>query len=245
MVERNAYIGGCDGVAVGLGARLVGQEPVGTMPHALILIMGDTVEATKAFHEIIEPEVDRVSLIDTFNDEKIEALNVAQALGKNLFGIRLDTPSSRRGEFLQIMEELRWELDLRGYGHVKLFLSGGIDEYQILKYNPLADAYGVGTAISDAPVVDFSMDIVEVDGQPLAKRGKRSGSKKVLRCRRCFKTTVVPVQKRTPACPCGGKNEELLRPLFAQGKKGGALPKADRIRSFVLQQLQKVGLDEE
>jgi len=71
LVERNAYIGGCDGVAVGLGADLVDTEPVGTMPHALILIMGNTVEATKAFHEVIEPHVNRVSLIDTFNDEKI------------------------------------------------------------------------------------------------------------------------------------------------------------------------------
>jgi len=82
LVERSAYIGGCDGVSAGLGARLLGMDPVGTMPHALVLIIGDTVEATKAFHEIIEPRVKRVSLIDTFNDEKIEAINVANALGQ-------------------------------------------------------------------------------------------------------------------------------------------------------------------
>ncbi|HUU81327.1 MAG TPA: hypothetical protein VMW90_07755 [Acidobacteriota bacterium] len=58
------------------------MEPVGTMLHTLVLIIGDTVEATKAFHEIIEPRVKRVSLIDTFNDEKIEAINVANALGQ-------------------------------------------------------------------------------------------------------------------------------------------------------------------
>jgi nicotinate phosphoribosyltransferase len=244
MVERNAYIGGCDGVAVGLGAHLVGKEPVGTMPHALVLIMGDTVEATKAFNEIIGPDVGLVSLIDTFNDEKIEALNVAQALGKDLAAVRLDTPGSRRGDFLQIMEEVRWELDLRGYKHVKLFLSGGLEEYQIMRYNPLADAYGVGTAISDAPVVDFSMDIIEVDGKPLAKRGKMGGSKQVLRCPRCFKTTVIPAQKRTPACSCGGRNEPLLQPLFSKGKMRGKLPKADAIRTFVLKQLERVELDE-
>jgi nicotinate phosphoribosyltransferase len=112
-----------------------------------------------------------------------------------------------------------------------------------MKYNPLADAYGVGTAISDAPVVDFSMDIVEVDGKPLAKRGKMGGSKNVLRCRRCFKTTVVPVQKRIPACSCGGKNEALLHPLFSKGKMTGTLPKADAIRNLVLKQLDKVQLD--
>lgn len=245
MIERNAYIGGCDGVSVGLGARLVGQEPVGTMPHALILIFGNTVEATKAFHEVIEPKVGRVSLIDTFNDEKIEALNVAKALGKDLFAIRLDTPDSRRGNFYRIIEEVRWELDLRGYGHVKILLSGGLDEYQILEYNSLADSYGVGTAISNAPVVDFSMDIVEIDGEPLAKRGKMSGSKEVLRCRRCLNTLLSPVGKGAPNCPCGGKREEILSPLIKKGKLKKILPKAESIRKYVLNQLKKVPLDGE
>jgi nicotinate phosphoribosyltransferase len=53
MVERSAFIGGCDGVAVVKSAEFIGEEPVGTMPHALMLVMGDTVEATRAFHEII------------------------------------------------------------------------------------------------------------------------------------------------------------------------------------------------
>ena len=75
------------------------------MPHALILILiiGDTVEATKAFDEVIDPKVKRVSLIDTFNDEKIEAIRVSEALGKKLFAVRLDTPSSRRGGLQRII----------------------------------------------------------------------------------------------------------------------------------------------
>jgi nicotinate phosphoribosyltransferase len=242
MVERNAYIGGCDGVAVGLGARLVGLEPTGTMPHALILIMGSTVEATLAFHEVIEPHVRRVSLIDTFNDEKIEALNVAQALGDDLFAVRLDTPGSRRGDFNKIMEEVRWELDLRGFQHVKLLLSGGLDEYQIMEYNAFADAYGVGTAVSNAPVVDFSMDIVEINGQPLAKRGKRSGSKSVLRCADCFETTVVRAGKPAALCSCGGHYEDLLSPLLTKGKLNAPLPGPQEIRNHVLNQLERVEL---
>jgi len=65
---------------------------------------------------------------------------------------------------------------------VKLFVSGGLDEEEILRLNPVADAYGVGTAISNAPVLNFAMDIVEVDGRPVAKRGKMSGRKEVFRC---------------------------------------------------------------
>jgi len=245
MVDRNAYIGGCNGVSVGLGARLVGQEPSGTMPHALILIVGDTVEAVRLFHEAIEPEVKRVCLIDTFNDEKIEALNVARALGEDLFAVRLDTPRSRRGDFSRIMEEVRWELDLRGFNHVKLFLSGGLDEFRILEYNPFADAYGIGTAISNAPVIDFSMDIVEVEGRPLAKRGKMSGSKRVLRCEACFRTFVLPAENEMPACPCGQKTGDLLVPHFQQGEPKQTPPKPEQIRQYVIEQLEKVDLGAE
>lgn len=242
LVERNAYIGGCDGVALIPGANLVGIEPSGTMPHSLILIMGDTVEATKAFHEVIEPHVKRVSLIDTFNDEKIEALNVAQALGENLYAVRLDTPSSRRGNFKEIMAEVRWELDLRGFEHVKLLLSGGLNEYQIQEYNEFADAYGVGTAISNAPVIDFSMDIVEVDGIPLAKRGKRSGSKCVFRCKDCLETVVLPSGKTPAPCRCGGEMENILRPFVSKGKTKTFLPEPKEIREFVINQLEKVNI---
>ena len=242
LIERNAYIGGCDGVSATLGAKLIGRDPVGTMPHALILLIGDTVEATRAFDEIIEPAVERVSLIDTFNDEKIEALNVAGALGDKLYAIRLDTPSSRRGDFLEIMREVRWELDLRGYGHVKIFLSGGIHESDILRYNTLADAYGIGTAISSAPAVDFSMDIMEIDGRPIAKRGKMSGSKRVLRCTQCFETRVCPLTELPSRCSCGGTEEDLLVDFFSHGEPKYPLPEASEIRKFVLQQLTKVEL---
>ena len=242
LIERNAYIGGCDGVSVGLGADLIGKEPAGTMPHALILIMGDTVTATKAFDEVIEPSVRRVSLIDTFNDEKVEALNVAGGLGDRLHAVRLDTPDSRRGDFLEIMREVRWELDLRGYTEVKLFVSGGIDEMDIKRYNPLADAYGVGTAISNAPVIDLSMDIVEIEGTPFAKRGKMSGSKRVFRCAECGATRVSPASQEPRTCACGGAEEDILVPFVSQGDLQYDLPTASQIREFVLQQLNKVEL---
>lgn len=239
MVERNAYIGGCDGVAMGLGARLAGIEPSGTMPHALILIMGDTVEATRAFHEVIDPSVKRVSLIDTYNDEKVEALNVARALGKDLYAVRLDTPKSRRGDFRKIMEEVRWELDLRGFEHVKIFISGGLDEYRIREYGDCADAFGVGTAITAAPVIDFSMDIVEVDGRPTAKKGKRSGSKSVMRCESCMETVVIPRGKSLKSCSCGGKMVEILNPFLSQGEMKSPLPTPLEIRNHVIGQLAR------
>jgi nicotinate phosphoribosyltransferase len=268
MIERSAFIGGCDGVAVVKSAELIHEEPVGTMPHSLILLMGDTVVASSAFNEIIDPHVRRVVLIDTFCDEKEEALRVARQLGQDLFAVRLDTPSSRRGNMRQILQEVRWELNLRGFQQVKLFVSGGIDEYNILDLNPVADAYGVGTCVSNASVSDFALDIVEVAGQPLAKRGKKSGRKTVLRCPDCFQTQIVPaaaspsqgncscstpLEPLVPAaailsqgtcscCTCGTPLEPLLTPLIQQGKVVRPLPSPQEIRAFVLQQLTRVSL---
>ena len=172
MIERNAYIGGCDGVAVVKSGEIIGEDPMGTMPHALIICMGSTVDAIRAYDEVLDPKLKRVALIDTFLDEKFECLNVAEAMGDKLFAVRFDTPSSRRGDFYRILEETRWELDLRGYSHVKFYVSGGIKEEDVPALNPLVDGYGIGTAISNAPVVDYAMDIMEVKGKPLAKRGK-------------------------------------------------------------------------
>ncbi len=246
MIDRSAYIGGCDGVSVVESAELLGVEPTGTIPHALILVVGDPVEAFMMFDEIVDESVDRIALVDTFGDEKFEALNAAEALGDKLFAVRLDTPSSRRGDFKRIFEEVRWELDLRGYQHVKMVASGGLDEYSIPELNEVVDSYGVGTCISNAPVIDFSMDIIEIEGEPIAKRGKLSGVKRVLKCTRCSNRRVAPGKSDVNAtysspvlCICGGEMIDLLKPLIQSGKIARDLPSPQDIREYVLDQLRR------
>jgi nicotinate phosphoribosyltransferase len=243
MIERNAFVGGCDGVAVTKSAELIDADPMGTIPHALVLVIGDTVEALRAFDDVIDPKVRRVALIDTLQDEKFEAIRVAEALGRDLYAVRLDTPSSRRGDFYRILEEVRWELDYRGFDYVKIIASGGIDEYQMPRLNPLVDAYGVGTAIANAPVLNFGLDIMEIDGQPIAKRGKHSGSKRVLRCRACGRTVVVPAHQAVGQCVCGGSYEDLLKPLIRDGRVARDLPPPRTLREHVLEQLRRLALE--
>src|SRR2546428_12971803 len=89
MIERNALIGGWDGVAVTKSAELIDADPMGTIPHSLVLMVGDTVEALRAFHEVIDAKVRRVALIDTRQDEKVEAIRVAEALGGGVVAVRL------------------------------------------------------------------------------------------------------------------------------------------------------------
>lgn len=240
MIERNAYIGGCDGVAVVKSGEVIGEDPMGTMPHALIICMGSTVEAIRAYDEVLEPKLKRVALIDTFLDEKFECLNVAEVMGERLFAVRFDTPSSRRGNFYRILEECRWELNLRGFEHVKFFVSGGIREEDLPVLNPLVDGYGIGTSISNAPVVDYAMDIMEVEGKAIAKRGKWSGSKRVLRCGGCQKRMIVPLNEKTYSCQCGGAFEDILIPVMDKGKYLLDVPSPREIRNFVLKQLEAI-----
>ena len=145
-----------------------------------------------------------------------------------------NTPASRRGNFYRILEEVRWELDIRGLGHVKLFVSGGIKEDDIPGLNPVVDAYGIGTSISNSPVVDFSMDIVEVEGKPFAKRGKWSGAKSVLRCKSCGKDVIVPFNDKPGRCGCGGEAEDLLSPLIKGGEVVRTRVAPNEIREKVL-----------
>ncbi len=243
MIERNAFVGGCDGVAVTKSAELIDADPMGTIPHALVLLFGDTVEALKAFHEVVDPKVRRVALIDTLQDEKFEAIRVAQALGKDLYAVRLDTPSSRRGDFFRILEEVRWELDIRGFEHVKILASGGIDEYEILRLNPMVDGYGVGTSIANAPALSFALDIMEIEGRPMAKRGKRSGAKQVWRMPGTVRNVLLPASKPAPTAPDGRPAEALLKPLIAGGRIVRDLPPPRTIREYVLEQMARIDIN--
>ncbi len=240
MIERNAFVGGCDGVAVTKSAELIDADPTGTIPHALVLLFEDTVQALTAFHEVVDPKVRRVALIDTLQDEKFEAIRVAEALGKDLYAVRLDTPSSRRGDFYQILSEVRWELDIRGFEHVKILASGGIDEYEILRLNPLVDGYGVGTSIANAPVLSFALDIMEIEGKPMAKRGKRSGSKQVWRLAGTVGNLVLSAAKPAPTGPDGRRAEPLLKPLITQGRLVRDLPPPRTLREYVLEQMAQI-----
>ena len=174
MIERAAWIGGVDGVSNICAPE--GMPVVGTMPHAFVMCYRTPEDAWKAFDRSAPKSVPRIMLCDTYCDEKTESLRAAEC---GATAVRLDTPRSRRGNMRAIIEEVRWELDAHGYGDVKIFLSGGVTREDVIQYRDCVDAFGVGGAIANAPVIDFAMDIVEIGGKAKAKRGKRSGVKQV------------------------------------------------------------------
>jgi nicotinate phosphoribosyltransferase len=178
QMDYASVVGGCIGASTPAGARLAGLAPTGTMPHALVLIFGDTVRAAEAFDRHIEPDVPRIVLVDTFKDEAEEALRVADALGDRLWGVRLDTPSERGRVTADLVKEVRARLDQAGHGHVRIVVSGGIDVERISYFKDAGapvDSFAVGGAISDASPIDFTGDLKEIDGRPIAKRGRIPG----------------------------------------------------------------------
>lgn len=238
-VERAAYIGGMDRVSNVLGAKLLNQKAVGTMPHAMIQCIGDQVEAWKAFDKHMPRDVPRIALIDTFSDEKSEAMAAYAALGRKLYGVRIDTPSSRRGNWRKIIEEVRWELNARSGRDVKIFLSGGLDEESIALHSDLADGFGVGTCISTAPVVDFSMKIVQLEEKGRivmrAKRGDIGGRKQVFRNSKTFHDIVTLEGGRAPK-----GYRALLTPLLKNGRLARELKDEDYVHTRVKANLRKL-----
>lgn len=214
VLERNSLIAGLDGISHVAAGTQIGEEAVGTMPHALIIPFGrnNQEQAWKAFDDAVDNDVPRIALCDTFTDEKDEVIRAVDALGDRLDGVRLDTTSSRRGKFDQIIQEVRWELDREGRQDVDIIVSGGIGPETMEKLKDLVDGFGVGGYISDADPLDFGLDIIEVEGDSIAKRGKFSGVKEVYRTPE-GKHKTLPQTEDAPS-----DWDSLYEPLLRDGK---------------------------
>lgn len=184
-----AHIAGAIGVSTDAQASWWGSEGVGTVPHALIAAYGgDTVLATRKFADHIDPTIQVMTLVDFENDCVRTALEVAEALGPRLYAVRIDTSEmlvdrslwEAMGRFRptgvnpQLVENVRRALDARGFGAVKIVVSGGFTVEKIGEFERLGvpvDAYGVGSSLFQGRF-DFTADVVLTDGKPCAKVGR-------------------------------------------------------------------------
>lgn len=239
LIERSVYLAGVDAITTPLGAEMFGAPAMGTMPHALVIVMGGPQEAFAAVHKYLEAKIPRIALVDTYYDEKTEALLAVEAI-PDLTGVRLDTPASRRGNFPAIVREVRWELDFRGHKNVQIFVSGSLDETSIpALLEAGVDGFGVGTSLSNAPTIDFAMDIVDVEGKPAAKRGKFGGRKDL---QRCPKDGTYEVGVRS--CPaCGTKMAPAYTKYLDRGRTSEPLPSLESIRERVRTELEQASIE--
>lgn len=178
-MERAALIGGADDVSCILGASLAKREPKGTIPHAFVIILGDTLEAARIFDKYIDDSVPRIILVDTFKDEAEESVRIAKffrEIGKKLDGVRLDTPRERGRVTPELVREVKERLKIEGFGDIKIVVSGGLDPERIsILEKAGADIFGVGSFIASFNKIQFTMDLKEVEGKAIAKRGRIPG----------------------------------------------------------------------
>jgi nicotinate phosphoribosyltransferase len=185
-----AHVAGAIGVSTDAQASWWGGVGVGTVPHGLIAAFGgDTVDAARAFADRYAGEMNVTVLVDFDNDSVATALAVADALGDDLWGVRLDTSErmvdralwDEMGEFGPtgvnpvLVARVRTALDEAGHERVKIVASGGFDAEKIRHFEELGaavDAYGVGSSLVRGSN-DFTADVVRLEGRPRAKAGRR------------------------------------------------------------------------
>ncbi len=176
MEAMAVKFGGCTAASCVLGAKLCGREPSGTVPHAAILIMGDTLKLAEAYDKVLPENIGRTFLVDTFHDECEEALRLAREMGDRLGAVRLDTPGERGGVTAELVKEIRYRLNHEGFNRVKIVVSGGLNPERIKTLAEAgADIFGVGSYIAHAVPMDMTMDLKQVNGKDIAKRGRLPG----------------------------------------------------------------------
>ena len=180
-----AHVAGAIGVSTDAQASWWGGRGMGTVPHALIAVYGgDTVAAARAFAARYAAEMNVTVLVDFENDSARTAIEVARALGDELWGVRLDTSErledvslAGTGSFgvtAELAHRVRDALDAAGFPGVHIAVSGGFTVEKIERFEQEGvpvDAYGVGSSLLRG-ANDFTADVVMVDGRPCAKVGR-------------------------------------------------------------------------
>ncbi len=124
---------------------------------------------------------------------------------------------------------------------MKIFVSGGLDEAEIISLRDSVDGFGVGTSISTSPVIDFGGKIVAVEDENTgktilrSKRGDLSGIKNVYRDYATL-TDVITLDNEPPS----SKYRPLLQPLLRDGKIVRDFMALDDLRKRTIETVSQV-----
>ncbi|MBX6365994.1 MAG: nicotinate phosphoribosyltransferase, partial [Gemmatimonadetes bacterium] len=153
---RAFYVAGVASTSDVLAGARYGIPVAGTMAHSYVQAHDDELEAFRRFASLY-PET--TLLVDTYDTLRgVDAvIRLAAELGDafRVRAIRLDS-----GDLAELARESRRRLDEAGLTGVRIFASGGLDEYAIaalVRSGAPIDAFGVGTRMgvsSDAPALD-------------------------------------------------------------------------------------------
>lgn len=225
-LARVAYMVGFAGTSNVLAGKMYGIPVFGTMAHSFIEAFESESDAFRAYARSF-PDTSTF-LVDTYDTpggvEKAAVVASAMASeGHSLQAIRLDS-----GDFLDLAAEARKILDRAGLQDVRIFASGGLDEFEVdrlLREGAPIDGFGVGTKVGvsqDAPWSDCTYKLVEFDGRPTLKlstdKATLPSPKQVYRFvdrRDCYERDLIALASEQP--PPGGS--PLLREAMAGGHR--------------------------
>ncbi|HWH77782.1 MAG TPA: nicotinate phosphoribosyltransferase, partial [Candidatus Binatus sp.] len=188
-VARSSYLAGFAGTSNVRAGKEYGIPIVGTMAHSFVSSFDREIDAFRAYAASFPNHA--ILLIDTYDtlEGARNAVRVAQEMagrGHNLIGVRIDS-----GDLAAQACAVRKIFDEAHLPQLKIFGSGGLDEYDLAEFSKARipyDSYGVGTKMgisADAPWSDMSYKLVEYHDRPVLKlsTGKAScpGSKQVFR----------------------------------------------------------------
>jgi nicotinate phosphoribosyltransferase len=189
VAARSSYLVGFEATSNVLAGQRFGIPVAGTMAHSFVMAFDNELQAFRAYARLFPQRT--ILLIDTYDTiaGARNALQVALELkqrGETLHGVRLDS-----GDLIDLSRRVRHILDEGGFQDVKIFASGGLDEFDlaaILAQKAPIDAFGVGTKMgvsADAPYLDMVYKMVQFDGRPVCKHstGKATlaGEKQIYR----------------------------------------------------------------
>ena len=225
MVARSSFIGGFIGTSNVQAGKIYDLPIYGTMAHSYVESFDREIESFRAFAKSFPDNT--VLLIDTYDTlaGARKAVTVAREMrqaGQSLRAVRLDS-----GDMVQLSKQVREIFDESGLPEVKIFASGGFDEFKIQKIltaGAIIDAFGVGTKMgvsADAPYLDMAYKMVMYNGRPVMKlsTGKVSlaGPKQVFRQRHeqgFFRRDLIGLLEEEVA-----DSESLLERVMQDGKR--------------------------
>ena len=236
LAGRAAYLGGCVGTSNTLAGFRYGVPVYGTAAHSWVMSFCSETESFRQLQRILGPST--VQLVDTY--DSIEGIKKAAALGKPLWGIRLDS-----GDLLELSRAARAILDEAGLQDARIMLSGDLDEYRIrglVQAGAPVDAFGVGTQLAtsaDAPNMGTIYKLVEVDISGIKRfTAKMSEDKSTLPgAKQIFRFEDHDVLARSGECSRG---KALLRPVLLGGKLVEPLPDLNAARARAAESLGKL-----
>jgi nicotinate phosphoribosyltransferase len=160
LAGRAAYIGGCIGTSNVLTGFRYGVPVYGTAAHSWVQAFPSEMESYRRLQTLLGEGT--IYLIDTY--DTVEGARKAAALGRPLWGVRLDS-----GDLAALSREVRGILDRAGLTDAKIMASGDLDEYRIralVRDGAPIDAFGVGTELAtsaDAPSLPAVYKLVEIE----------------------------------------------------------------------------------